>query len=153
MTPAGLYIHIPFCRSRCSYCDFATGIYQGELAERYVRAVVEEISTSRTAGARVDTVYFGGGTPSLLTPSQLDLILSALHRQFDIDSGAEVTMEMNPGTVSRDQLRSFRHSSVNRASFGAQTFDDAELAKLGRSHSSADTFRLFTSYGRRVSRT
>ncbi len=143
MTPAGLYIHIPFCRSRCSYCDFATGIYQGELAERYVRALVEEISTSRHAGARVDTVYFGGGTPSLLTPSQLDLILSALHRQFDIDSGAEVTLEMNPGTVSRDQLRSFRESSVNRASFGAQTFDDAELAKLGRSHSSADTFKTF----------
>ena len=102
MTPTGLYIHIPFCRSRCSYCDFATGIYQGELAARYVRALVEEISTSRHAGAPVDTVYFGGGTPSLLTPSQLHLILLALHRQFDIDSGAEVTLEMNPGTVSRD---------------------------------------------------
>ena len=143
MTPAGLYIHIPFCRSRCSYCDFATGIYQGELAARYVRALVEEISTARHAGSRVDTIYFGGGTPSLLTPSQLDLILSALHRQFDIESGAEVTLEMNPGTVSRDQLRSFRESGVNRASFGAQTFDDAELAKLGRSHSSADTFKTF----------
>lgn len=143
MTPAGLYIHIPFCRSRCSYCDFATGIYQGELAARYVRALVEEISTSRHAGAGVDTIYFGGGTPSLLTPSQLDLILSALQRQFDIDSGAEVTLEMNPGTVSRDQLRLFRKLGVNRASFGAQTFDDAELAKLGRSHSSADTFKTF----------
>jgi len=143
MTPAGLYIHIPFCRSRCSYCDFATGIYQGELAARYVRALGEEISTSRHAGARVDTIYFGGGTPSLLTPSQLDLILSALHRQFDIGSGAEVTLEINPGTVSRDQLRSFRESGVNRASFGAQTFDDAELVKLGRSHSSADTLNTF----------
>jgi len=143
MTPAGLYIHIPFCRSRCSYCDFATGIYQGELAARYVRALVDEISTSRIAGARVDTVYFGGGTPSLLAPAQLDLILSALHGQFDIDRNAEVTLEMNPGTVNRDQLRSFRHSGVNRASFGAQTFDDAELAKLGRSHSSADTFKTF----------
>ena len=143
MTPAGLYIHIPFCRSRCSYCDFATGIYQGELAERYVCALVEEISRSRHTDTRVDTIYFGGGTPSLLTPSQLDLILAALHRQFDIDSGAEVTLEMNPGTVSRDQLRSFRKSGVNRASFGAQTFDDAELAKLGRSHSSADTFKTF----------
>jgi oxygen-independent coproporphyrinogen-3 oxidase len=143
MTPAGLYIHIPFCRSRCSYCDFATGIYQGELAERYVRALVEEISTFSYAGASVDTVYFGGGTPSLLTPSQLDLILSALHRQFDIDGRAEVTLEMNPGTVSREQLSSFRESGVNRASFGAQTFDDAELAKLGRSHSSADTLKTF----------
>jgi oxygen-independent coproporphyrinogen-3 oxidase len=143
MTHAGLYIHIPFCRSRCSYCDFATGIYQGELAERYVRAVVNEIARTRNAGARVDTVYFGGGTPSLLTPPQLDQILSALHRVFAIDSGCEITVEMNPGTVNRDQLRAFRELGVNRASFGAQTFDDAELAKLGRSHSSADTLKTF----------
>jgi len=143
MTHAGLYIHIPFCRSRCSYCDFATGIYQGELAERYVHALVSEISRSSNAGAHVDTVYFGGGTPSLLTPAQLDQIFSALHRQFDIDRDAEVTLEMNPGTVDRDQLRSFRQSGVNRASFGAQTFDDAELAKLGRSHTSADTLKTF----------
>ncbi|HEU4435611.1 MAG TPA: radical SAM family heme chaperone HemW [Pyrinomonadaceae bacterium] len=143
MTHAGLYIHIPFCRSRCSYCDFATGIYQGELAERYVHAVVEEIARSRNGGALVDTVYFGGGTPSLLTPVQLDLVLSALHRQFEIEPGSEITVEMNPGTVTRDQLRAFRALGVNRASFGAQTFDDAELAKLGRSHSSADTFKTF----------
>lgn len=143
MTHAGLYIHIPFCRSRCSYCDFATGIYQGELAERYVRAVVDEIAATRQAGARVDTVYFGGGTPSLLTPEQLDQILSALQRQFRIDSGSEVTVEMNPGTITRDQLRAFRKLGVNRASFGAQTFDDVELAKLGRSHSSADALKTF----------
>jgi oxygen-independent coproporphyrinogen III oxidase len=143
MTHAGLYIHIPFCRSRCSYCDFATGIYQAELAETYVRALLDEISSSRNSGARVDTVYFGGGTPSLLTPDQLERILAALHRQFDIDRDSEVTLEMNPGTVSRDQLRSFREIGVNRASFGAQTFDDAELAKLGRSHTSADTFKTF----------
>jgi oxygen-independent coproporphyrinogen-3 oxidase len=143
MTYAGLYIHIPFCRSRCSYCDFATGLYQSELAERYVRALVDEIAASRKARARVDTVYFGGGTPSLLTPAQLDQILSALHRQFDIDSDSEVTVEMNPGTVSPDQLRAFRELGVNRTSFGAQTFDDAELAKLGRSHSSSDTLKTF----------
>ena len=143
MTHAGLYIHIPFCRSRCSYCDFATGLYQSELSERYVRALVDEIVRSRNAGAHVDTVYFGGGTPSLLTPVQLDLILSALHRQFQIDSGSEITVEMNPGTVTSDQLRAFRALGVNRASFGAQTFDDAELAKLGRSHSTADTLKTF----------
>ena len=143
MTYAGLYIHIPFCRSRCSYCDFATGIYQGELAERYVRAVVDEIARSQNAGVRVDTLYFGGGTPSLLTPSQLERIVSALQRQFNIDRGSEITLEMNPGTVTREQLRAFRQLGVNRASFGAQTFDDAELAKLGRSHSSADTLNTF----------
>src|SRR6185436_17850526 len=105
MAHAGLYIHIPFCRSRCSYCDFATGIYQGDIAERYVRVVVDEISTSSKAGARVDTVYFGGGTPSLLSPSQLDLVLSAVRHNFDVDDGSEITLEMNPGTITRDQLR------------------------------------------------
>lgn len=143
MTHAGLYLHIPFCRSRCSYCDFATGIYQAELAERYVRALVDEIARSPHAGAHVDTIYFGGGTPSLLTPRQLDLILSTLHRQFLIESASEVTVEMNPGTISPDQLRAFCELGVNRASFGAQTFDDAELAKLGRSHTSADTLKTF----------
>ena len=143
MTLAGLYIHIPFCRSRCSYCDFATGLYQGELAETYVRAVVKEIGSSQNAGARVDSIYFGGGTPSLLTPDQLDRILAKVHREFDVDSSSEITVEMNPGTVTHDQLRAFRSLGVNRASFGAQTFDDAELAKLGRSHTTADTFKTF----------
>ncbi len=142
MTQAGLYIHIPFCRSRCSYCDFATGIYQGELAERYVTAVVDEIANSAKAG-EVDTVYFGGGTPSLLTPAQLDRILSTVHKHFAVQPDSEVTLEMNPGTVTRDQLRAFRELGINRASFGAQTFDDAELAKLGRSHTSAETLETF----------
>src|SRR5215813_2435181 len=118
MTQAGLYIHIPFCSSRCSYCDFATGLYQSELAERYVRAVVAETAASREAGARVDTIYFGGGTPSLLDPSQLERILSALHEQFEIDTAAEITLEINPGSVTLEKLREFRSLGVNRASFG-----------------------------------
>jgi oxygen-independent coproporphyrinogen-3 oxidase len=143
MTHAGGYIHIPFCRSRCSYCDFATGIYQGELAEAYVTAVVDEIASSANVGRAVDTIYFGGGTPSLLTPAQLERILAALHQGFKVQPNAEVTLEMNPGTVTGDQLRAFRHLGVNRASFGAQTFDDAELAKLGRSHTAAETLETF----------
>lgn len=143
MTHAGLYIHIPFCRSRCSYCDFATGIYQGELADRYVRALVAEIAATPNAENNVDTIFFGGGTPSLLTPPQLERILVALYDRFAIDRDTEITVEMNPGTVTRDQLRAFRDLGVNRASFGAQTFDDAELAKLGRSHTSADTLKTF----------
>ena len=143
MSRAGLYIHIPFCSSRCSYCDFATGLYQSELAERYVRALCAEIGASHEAGARVDTIYFGGGTPSLLDQSQLDRILNALHEQFDVDTGSEITLEINPGSVDLTRLRDFRRLGVNRASFGAQTFDDRELAKLGRSHSAADTHRTF----------
>jgi oxygen-independent coproporphyrinogen-3 oxidase len=143
MTDTGLYVHIPFCSSRCSYCDFATGLYQSELAERYVSALIEEIRTSRYSGANVDTIYFGGGTPSLLAPAQLDHILATLHEQFTIDPSSEITLEINPGSVTRQKLEAFRSIGVNRASFGAQTFDDAELAKLGRSHTAADSLKTF----------
>lgn len=143
MTSAGLYVHIPFCSSRCSYCDFATGLYQRELAETYVRAVIQEIRSSVYAGQRVDTIYFGGGTPSLLAPSQLEVILAALFDRFDIDNAAEITLEINPGSATPERLQEFRRLGFNRASFGAQTFDDAELAKLGRSHTVADTLKTF----------
>lgn len=142
MTSAGLYIHIPFCRSRCSYCDFATGLYESELADRYVEALVQEINSS-AAGAKVETIYFGGGTPSLLAPAQLERILIVLHDRFDVAPAAEITLEINPGSITETTLREFRQLGINRASFGAQTFDDRELAKLGRSHTAADARRTF----------
>lgn len=142
---AGIYIHIPFCRSRCSYCDFATGLYDSESAERYVHAVVKEIvSWQEVVGpVGIDTIYLGGGTPSLLSASQLAAILDAVHTRFTVHSRTEVTMEMNPGTVTPEILRDFHSLGVNRASFGAQTFDDRELARLGRSHTSLETRQTF----------
>jgi oxygen-independent coproporphyrinogen-3 oxidase len=162
----GVYIHIPFCHSRCSYCDFATGMYEGELAARYVQAVAGEIVkwSEIERPVAVDTIYFGGGTPSLLAPAQIRRILEAVRERFDVLDGAEVTIEMNPASVSAPQtniqrrdasvadvaprnnetelswrkLHEFRRLSVNRASFGAQTFDDRELKQLGRTHTSAD---------------
>ncbi len=146
MKPAGIYIHIPFCRSRCSYCDFATGLYESGLAERYVASVVSEIELWREVAQpeTVDAIYFGGGTPSLLSPPQLEKLMDASLKRFDISPNAEVTMELNPGTVTEESLAAFRELGINRASFGAQTFDDRELARLGRSHSVADTRRTFT---------
>jgi oxygen-independent coproporphyrinogen-3 oxidase len=145
MNTAGIYIHIPFCRSRCSYCDFATGLYETSLAERYVRALSDEIGSSAEMGSgiTVDTIYFGGGTPSLLSPAQLETILEAVHARFSVVSSSEITLEMNPGTVTQECLRGLRGLGVNRASFGAQTFDDSELARLGRSHSSSETMHTF----------
>jgi len=146
MTDAGIYIHIPFCRSRCSYCDFATGLYQAERAEGYVEAIVSEITKAAIDGpVTADTIYFGGGTPSMLSPAQVQRILAAVQSSFLIDPAAEITMEMNPGSVTFDTLREFRRLGINRASFGAQTFDDRELARLGRSHTSVDTFHTFDS--------
>jgi len=145
MNPAGIYIHIPFCRSRCSYCDFATGMYAAALAERYVTKLANEIRSFEmvTKVEPVDTIFFGGGTPSLLSPAQVETILNALKERFTVSAGAEVTMEMNPGTVIPETLSAYRKLGINRASFGAQTFDDIELARLGRSHTADDTRRTF----------
>ena len=148
---AGIYIHIPFCRSRCSYCDFATGMYESELAARYVHVVVSEIAGWREVEepSDVDTIYFGGGTPSLLSPAQIEQILTAVRSRFKVVEGAEVTMEMNPGdggssaASKREKLREFRRCGINRASFGAQTFDNRELKQLGRTHSSSDIYSTF----------
>jgi oxygen-independent coproporphyrinogen-3 oxidase len=143
MSRAGVYIHIPFCRARCSYCDFATGTFEGALAERYVSALVEELRRFPLAasGDEADTIYFGGGTPSLLTAAQLARILEAVHEKFRITPDAEVTLELNPGTVTPEALRAFLSTGINRASFGAQTFDDRELSRLGRTHNAADVRR------------
>lgn len=169
MTPAGIYLHIPFCRSRCSYCDFATGMYESALAERYVGAICSEIEAWREVEQPhvVDTIYFGGGTPSLLSPAQIEQILNAVRSRFEIIDDVEITLEINPGDgrtsaaskqnnqphsldaalVRRDSdddfLRELRRFGVNRASFGAQTFDDHDLKQLGRTHSSADISDTF----------
>ena len=148
---AGVYIHIPFCRSRCSYCDFATGMYESELAARYVHAVVSEIAAWREVEelSDVDTIYLGGGTPSLLTPAQIEQILKAVRDRFKVLDGAEVTIELNPGdegisaASKRGKLPEFRRRGINRTSFGAQTFDDRELKQLGRTHSSSDIHSTF----------
>lgn len=145
MKPAGIYIHIPFCSSRCSYCDFATGMYNAALAERYVQSLVAELDSWREVEPpeAVDTIYFGGGTPSLLAPAQLNTILEAVHKRFAVMADAEITLEINPGSITPQTVAAFRGLGINRASFGAQTFDDSELARLGRSHSSDDTRRTF----------
>ncbi|HEV2913983.1 MAG TPA: radical SAM family heme chaperone HemW [Pyrinomonadaceae bacterium] len=145
---AGIYIHIPFCRSRCSYCDFATGAYEGALVARYVDALCSEIAGFDTPAAsetpEIDTIYLGGGTPSLLNGAQAERILAAVDARFSVADEREVTMEMNPGTVTLEGLREFRRLGINRASFGAQTFDDRELRRLGRQHTADDVRRTIS---------
>ena len=156
MVQAGIYLHIPFCRSRCSYCDFATGMYESATADRYVRALVQEIARAE-AFRTVDTIYFGGGTPSLLSIDQIKSILTAVRHRFDVSADAEVTLEINPGDGATERLdpalvrrnsrnyffREVHELGVNRASFGAQTFDDRELKLLGRTHDSHDICGTF----------
>jgi oxygen-independent coproporphyrinogen III oxidase len=136
---SGVYIHIPFCRSRCSYCDFATDVYKtAQIVERYVSALVKEIEFFPNSKIAADTIYFGGGTPSLLSAAQLGTILETIYKKFSVAADSEITMEMNPATVTPETLIAYKNLGVNRASFGAQTFDDAELKRLGRRHSAAD---------------
>ena len=138
MSKAGIYLHIPFCRSRCSYCDFATDVYKnGEAVERYVSALTKEIENFPVK-EEIDTIYFGGGTPSLLSSIQLEKILDAIDGKFAVGADSEITLEMNPATVTLKTLKEYKTLGVNRASFGAQTFDDTELKRLGRRHTAQD---------------
>jgi len=119
-------------------------MYTADLAERYVQSLVREIeSFGEDWKQPVDTIYFGGGTPSLLSAEQLEALLSSVRDRFTVSPVAEVTMEMNPGTVTPERLADFKTLGVNRTSFGAQTFDDSELARLGRSHTAEETRQTF----------
>lgn len=139
MRDLGIYIHIPFCRAKCRYCDFCSHPpRRGELDD-YVAALCRQIVSwrPRVAQYTADTVYFGGGTPSLLSPRQLADILDALSSALTISPDAEITLECNPATVTAAVLRELRRVGVNRLSIGAQSLNDAELAALGRLHDAA----------------
>ncbi|HWK10766.1 MAG TPA: radical SAM family heme chaperone HemW, partial [Vicinamibacterales bacterium] len=131
----GLYVHIPFCSSICNYCNFNRGLFDPGLESRYVAALLQEIRRTPFRGRAADTIFFGGGTPSLLDPDEIAAIVSALRGSFDLAHDAEITLETNPETVDREKLERFRTAGVNRISFGVQSFQDDELKRLGRIHS------------------
>src|SRR4051794_9415530 len=106
---AGVYLHIPFCKSRCSYCDFATDVYRSsDAVDRYVSAICVEIENFSESGIESDTIYFGGGTPSLLMPKQVEKILGSVSSKFAVSFDPEITMEMNPATVTPASLAAYR---------------------------------------------
>ncbi len=136
--PAGLYIHVPFCEQKCGYCDFYS-ITTLELMDRYVEALLTEIRlrAPQFESMTFHTIFFGGGTPSLLSEKQLERIWEALHRHFRILETGEFTLEANPGTVTAAKLKMLKTLGINRISFGAQSFNEAELRFLGRIHDAA----------------
>ncbi|MGD0277934.1 MAG: radical SAM family heme chaperone HemW [Smithella sp.] len=137
MYQSGLYIHIPFCLIKCGYCSFYS-IQSINLIPEYIAALKKEIKYYRNIFSSFDTIYIGGGTPSLLTPVQIDDIISTVNKYFDIDRKAEITMEVNPGDVSFDYFQALRKSGINRLNIGIQSFDDKILRLLGRRHSSLE---------------
>lgn len=142
----GLYIHIPFCRARCGYCDFNSYAGLDHLIPAYVNALAAEIrarADALPARPPVATVYFGGGTPSLLRPGQVTSTLDACRSSFAVGANAEITLEANPGTVNLPSLKALLDAGVTRLSLGVQSFDDAELRLLGRIHDSAQAVQAF----------
>jgi oxygen-independent coproporphyrinogen-3 oxidase len=130
----GLYLHIPFCSSICNYCNFNRGLFEAGLKTRYVDALEREILGSSLRGRGADTVFFGGGTPSLLEPEEIGRLIAASRTTFEIPATAEITLETNPETSSRERMERFRAAGVNRISFGVQSFREPELKRLGRLH-------------------
>ena len=132
----GIYIHIPFCIRKCLYCDFLSASATKQEQERYLKALCREIETEsrRYSDYEVQTVYLGGGTPSILNPVQIEEIFSALHDSFQITEGAEITIEVNPGTVTEEKLQAWKGAGINRISIGLQSTEDRELRMLGRIH-------------------
>ena len=147
LIPSSAYIHIPFCRRRCYYCDFpvsvvgdqATGSTSGTI-EQYVEVLCQEIETTPSSGHSLETVFLGGGTPSLLSVEQLGRILETIDQHFGVTAGAEISMEMDPGTFSLEQLKGYQAAGVNRISLGVQAFQDELLRVCGRSHNAIDIF-------------
>ena len=167
MPPLGLYVHIPFCASICSYCNFNRGLFDQALKDRYVRALRDEIrhvaarvtddrhpvidqplSDSSRAGLQArqrarrqprpaDTIYFGGGTPSLLSAEEIGTLIDACRSAFHLAPDTEITLEANPETVTFEAMAAFRSAGVNRVSIGVQSFRDQELRRLGRVHDAA----------------
>jgi oxygen-independent coproporphyrinogen III oxidase len=142
---SGIYIHIPFCERKCIYCDFYS-VENLNLIDRFTESLLKEIEIFSIEAdffndSIFDTIYFGGGTPSLLEPAQIEKILNKLSQSFKISSNPEITLETNPGTVDKRKLLEFKNLGVNRISFGVQSFFDDDLKFLGRIHTGEDAFR------------
>jgi oxygen-independent coproporphyrinogen-3 oxidase len=142
----GIYVSVPFCKAKCSFCNFASGVFAADRIDGYVGRLEEEIRGARAFGAglggtmpeRVDSIYFGGGTPSLLEPEVIARIFAALRGEFAIERDAEMTVECAPGQILDATLAAYRAEGVNRLSFGVQSFVDREAAAVGRLHTGAE---------------
>ncbi len=158
LSPLGLYIHLPFCESKCHYCNFASGVYPQELVAPYLEALEREvlnieaiavqvgISFEEIASSQVDTIYLGGGTPSLIAGEEILALTKLLRQVFHIVSSPEITIEVNPGSADLAKINYYLEAGINRVSIGMQTFQDDLLKGIGRSHRVKDavnTFELF----------
>lgn len=145
MKKLSLYIHIPFCIQKCLYCDFLSFPAGEEKREAYLQALLQEIRTEAEnyADYRADTVFLGGGTPSLLSGEQLKELMETLRKEFAFTKSPEITMEVNPGTITEEKLSAYYAAGINRLSIGTQSVHDKELKNLGRIHRAEDFYKTF----------
>ncbi|MEM8832027.1 MAG: radical SAM family heme chaperone HemW [Cyanobacteria bacterium P01_G01_bin.19] len=145
IAPRSVYVHIPFCRRRCYYCDFPISVVGDKggtsasvMVEEYISALLKDIQSTPSHQQPIETIFFGGGTPSLLSPTELSRIVKAISSQFGITTDVEISMEIDPGTFDRDRLKGYLEAGLNRFSLGVQTFEPQLLEVCGRSHNLDD---------------
>ena len=150
----GIYIHIPFCVQKCVYCDFLSAPATNDVKIKYIEALKKEIElvglNNKEKDIEVNSIFFGGGTPSCIDPELIQSVLDTVKNNFRVNEFAEITIECNPGTLSEDKAYSYRNAGINRISFGLQSCDDKELKMLGRIHDFddfRDSFRMARNYG------
>ncbi|MBK5253843.1 MAG: radical SAM family heme chaperone HemW [Peptostreptococcaceae bacterium] len=143
MNKLGIYIHIPFCVKKCNYCAFLSFKMNDDLKRRYIDALKLEIKERADSKYLVDTIFFGGGTPSLLKPSEIAEILNEITGNFNISKDVEITMEANPDTLNEKNLKGYRNAGINRLSMGVQSLDESLLSVMGRIHNADDVYREY----------
>ena len=137
----GIYIHIPFCGQKCPYCDFYSVPFTGDLADSYATTLCREIKSAAGIGRPADTIYIGGGTPTIFGAGRITRILTCIRENFSIAADAEITIEANPASCTMSDLYILREAGINRISFGVQSLCDLELQALGRPHTADDALR------------
>ena len=134
MKEIGIYIHIPYCKKKCHYCDFISFSGKEETQNKYIEAILKEISECTYTGFNIGTIYIGGGTPSIIDPAYITKIIAKIREKFIVSQNAEITIEVNPGTVDREKLLEYKKAGINRLSIGLQSTDNAILKQIGRIH-------------------
>ena len=145
MNTAGIYLHIPFCKTKCIYCDFYSVTKKDDSIPQFINCIIKEIelNKNKVLDHQFNTIFFGGGTPSVLTPKQLEQILNALYKNYNITKDAEISLECNPGEINYEKLKDFHSLGLNRLSIGFQSFNDKLLKFLGRLHTSEQSISTF----------
>ena len=148
MKEIGIYVHIPFCKQKCLYCDFCSFSQKESLQKEYVDAVIKEIENCNInkSDCAIRTVYFGGGTPSYIEAPYIEKILESVRAKFDINPDAEITIEVNPGTASFEKLNTYYQIGINRLSIGLQSTNDQLLSVIGRIHTYDEFKGTYDSY-------